>query len=315
MKRLEQLDQILQDRRSPITVEQLMDQLNCSKATVYRRINELKTHYQAPILQDDEHRYYYDKQANFALPGIRFTAEEAQGLLMAADILNKLQGDNLSAPIARIIQAISELLAEQGITNQKLIQFIPTMVRKPQPAIFLTVLTAMQKNKKVQIEYRSRRGQHSERLVSPQHLSYYKNNWYLDAWCHRQDGLRLFALELIEIATVDVERSFLLEKQQLREHYANSYGLFAGDANNQAKIRIDLSKAPWVNNQIWHSRQKTISQDNQSLVIEIPYHHSAELISDILQLGSAAEILAPKELRNEIQKELQHNLHQYTSPT
>jgi len=313
MKRLEQLDQILQNRRSPITVEQLMDHLKCSKATVYRRIHELKTHYQAPILQDDEHRFYYDKQANFALPGIRFTAEEAQGLLMAADILNKLQGDNLSAPLARIIQAISDLLAEQGITNQKLIQFIPTLVRKPQPAIFLTVLTALQKNKKLQIHYRSRRGNHSQRLVSPQHLSYYKNNWYLDAWCHRQDDLRLFALELIEQATVDIEKAYLHDKQRLREHYANSYGLFAGESKYIARIRIDLDKAPWVNNQIWHSGQKIIQHDDHNLLIEIPYHHSGELMSDILQLGSAAEIIAPNKLRQEIQQELQQNLQQYAA--
>lgn len=314
MRRLEQLDQILQARRSPISVEQLMDQLNCSKATVYRRINELKTDYQAPILQDDEHRYYYDKQANFALPGIRFTAEEAQGLLMAADILTKLQGDNLSAPIARITQAISDLLADEGITNQKLIQFIPTLVRKPQPAIFLTVLTALQKNKKIQLHYRSRRGQHSERLVSPQHLSYYKNNWYLDAWCHRQDGLRLFALELIEYATVDPEKAYVHDKQQLREHYANSYGLFAGDAKHKARIRIDLDKAPWVENQIWHSQQKVIRHDDHAVVIEIPYHHSAELLSDILQLGSAADIIAPKKLRQEIRQELRDTLQHYDSP-
>ncbi len=314
MKRLEQLDQILRDRRAPITVEQLMERLNCSKATVYRRINELKNHYQAPILQDDEHRYYYDKQANFALPGMRFTAEEAQGLLMAADILNKLQGDKLSAPIARIIDSISRLLAEQGITNQKLVQFIPTLVRKPHPAVFLTVLTALQKNKKIQLSYRSRQAQHSERLVSPQHLSYYKNNWYLDAWCHRVNDLRLFALELIEQAAVDPEKAFMLDKQKLRAHYANSYGLFAGDAKNQARIRINLTQAPWVENQIWHSGQKTIHRDDKSVVIEIPYHHSAELISDVLQLGVAAEIIAPPELRREIKQNLQQNLQQYSTP-
>lgn len=314
MKRLERLDQILRDRRSPVSVEQLMEQMNCSKATVYRRINELKNHYQAPVLQDDENRYYYDKQANFALPGIRFTAEEAQGLLMAADILNKLQGDKLSAPIARIIDSISRLLAEQGITNQKLVQFIPTLVRKPQPAVFLTVLTALQKNKKLQLSYRSRQGQHSERLVSAQHLSYYKNNWYLDAWCHRVDALRLFALELIEHAAVDPEKAYVLDKQQLREHYANSYGLFAGDAKNHATIRIDLTRAPWVENQIWHSQQKTIRRNQQFVEIEIPYHHSAELISDVLQLGAAAEIIAPEQLRLEIKQALQRNLQQYDSP-
>ncbi|MCX7545762.1 helix-turn-helix transcriptional regulator [Marinicella gelatinilytica] len=314
MKRLEQLDQILQDRRSPITVEQLMDRLNCSKATVYRRINELKTHYQAPILQDDEHRFYYDKKANFALPGIRFTAEEAQGLLMAADILNKLHGDNLAAPIARITNGIADLLAEQGITNQKLIQFIPTLVRKASPQIFLTVLTALQQQKKLNMTYRSRQGLTSQRLVSPQHLTYYKNNWYLDAWCHKKEGLRLFAVELIEQAQVDIERSQQHDKDELRQHYANSYGLFAGKATEHAKIRIDLQQAPWVENQIWHSGQKIVEQKGHHLVIEIPYQHDAELLADIRQLGEAAEILAPVSLRQTMQQDLRNTLAHYNQP-
>src|SRR5690606_31021931 len=218
MKRIEQLDHILQTRRTPISVEQLMAHLECSQATVYRRINELKTHYQAPLLQDEEKRFYYDKKASFSLPGIRFSAAEAQGLLMAADILNKLQGDDLSAPISRIVNSIQQLLAEQGINNQKLIQFIPTLARKPKPKIFLTVLEALQKQKKLQLHYRSRQGQESQRLVSPQHLTYYKNNWYLDAWCHSRNGLRLFAVELIVTANLDIENNQVIEDEKLRLH-------------------------------------------------------------------------------------------------
>ena len=42
-----------------------------------------------------------------------------------------------------------------------------------------------------------RRDQVSERVVSPQRLTQYRNSWYLDAWCHQANGLRSFALERI----------------------------------------------------------------------------------------------------------------------
>ena len=33
------------------------------------------------------------------------------------------------------------------------------------------------------------------RTVSPQRLAHYRDNWYLDAWCHDRDALRIFALD------------------------------------------------------------------------------------------------------------------------
>lgn len=311
MKRIEQLDHILQTRRSPVSVEELMARLECSQATVYRRINELKTHYQAPLVQDEEKRFYYDQKASFSLPGIRFSAAEAQGLLMAADILHKLQGDDLSAPISRIVSSIQQLLAEQGINNQKLIQFIPTLARKPKPSIFITVLDALQKQKKLQLSYCSRQGKESQRLVSPQHLTYYKNNWYLDAWCHRRDGLRLFAVELITAANLDIENNQTIDSEKLRRHYADSYGLFAGKASNHAQIKINLAKAPWVKDQHWHSQQRILVEDEDALLIELPFQHSAELVADIMQLGSAAEVIAPESLRRTIQEQLHLALAHY----
>ena len=35
----------------------------------------------------------------------------------------------------------------------------------------------------------------TQRIVSPQRLSYYRENWYLDAWCHDKNALRKFGFE------------------------------------------------------------------------------------------------------------------------
>ena len=42
----------------------------------------------------------------------------------------------------------------------------------------------------------------AERTVSPQRLTHYRDNWYLDAWDHEREALRSFALDRIGDAAV-----------------------------------------------------------------------------------------------------------------
>ena len=97
MKKLDRtylLDTILKERRSPISVDALRERLECSQATVYRIIATLRDEFNAPIISD-EHGVAYDRDARFDLPGIRLNAEETQGLLMAAQLLEDLQSETL----------------------------------------------------------------------------------------------------------------------------------------------------------------------------------------------------------------------------
>ncbi|HBG31919.1 MAG TPA: transcriptional regulator, partial [Gammaproteobacteria bacterium] len=56
---------------------------------------------------------------------------------------------------------------------------------------------------RLMIDYASRgSGQTSTREISPQRLTHYRDNWYLDAWCHKSNGLRTFALDCVIRADV-----------------------------------------------------------------------------------------------------------------
>ena len=79
----------------------------------------------------------------------------------------------------------------------------------------------------------------SERRLSPQRLVHYRDNWYLDAWCHLRKGLRTFALDSIEsVLTLDTPARSL-SQQELDEHYSSAYGIFSGKADNRAVLRFD----------------------------------------------------------------------------
>ncbi len=311
IERIYLLDTLLKERRTPIAIEQLVERLECSQATVYRLISTLRTEYNAPI-KSNEHGVYYDQAAQFDLPGIRLNAEETQGLLMAAQLLEDLQSESLQKPMQRILHNIDKVLHQKGIANRRLIQIIPALSRKPNPQVFQAVMNALQAEKKLNISYLTRSSQQiTQRLVSPQRLTSYKNAWYLDAWCHLREGIRLFALEQIQSIEPDIERAKKVSNDALRAHYAESYGIFSGPMKSMAVIQIDKQLAPWTVFEHWHSKQSIEHLDDQHMLLSIPYNDERELIADVMRLGAAATIMQPAALQQQFQQQLIHILDNY----
>src|SRR5690554_3795177 len=80
-ERLYHLHDILRQRRTPISRQDLMAELGCSQATLYRLIAELRDHLGAPLEQDPDGRgLYYDRSlaGSFELPGLWISPEELQ---------------------------------------------------------------------------------------------------------------------------------------------------------------------------------------------------------------------------------------------
>ena len=62
-----------------------------------------------------------------------------------------------------------------------------------------TTSSALVQRKRLWLRYFKRSDRtESEREVSPQRLVHYRDNWYLDAWCHKRQALRTFGLDAIE---------------------------------------------------------------------------------------------------------------------
>ena len=59
VERLYHLHNILNQRRTPISRQDLMERLECSQATLYRLVGELRDFLGAPIEQDPDSRGFY----------------------------------------------------------------------------------------------------------------------------------------------------------------------------------------------------------------------------------------------------------------
>ena len=68
---------------------------------------------------------------------------------------------------------------------------------------FRIVASSVLERRKLAFDYRARStDEKTRRNVSPQRLTHYRDNWYLDAWDHDRDALRSFAVDRIHKARV-----------------------------------------------------------------------------------------------------------------
>lgn len=300
-ERIYSLDRILKSHRYPVSKTQLMEYLECSQATLYRIIAELRDAYAAPI-ENNELGFFYSKGISFELPGLRLSSEEIQGLLMMAQLIEDIESEALKKPLDRLLGKVNHLLNENGLSMRKNVRIIRALSRKPDKTIFTVALQALQVGKALNIQYQARStGEKTQRFISPQQLTCYKNAWYLESWCHLRHAIRSFSLEKISESKITGEVAYKkIPQQKLSKHYSESYGIFSGQASHQAIVHFNQESADWAASECWHPDQQIDWQKNNSVNIHIPFHHSKELLMDILRYGASAEILQPLWLREEI---------------
>ena len=147
--------------------------------------------------------------------------------------------------------------------------------------------------------------------MSPQRITHYRDNWYLDAWDHERDGLRSFAVDRITGARVIEDAARDLPEAQLNQHLASSYGIFSGEPKGWATIVFSAKTARWVADEHWHSRQEGRFLADGRYELKVPYSVSRELLMDILHYGADAEIIEPAVLREQAKALLELALSNY----
>lgn len=306
------LHRILANRRTPISRRELQDKLECSRATVGRIIADMRNYLGAPIVYDRQLRgYRYDRSADspYELPGLWLNSSELFALLIAQKLLADIQPPGLLEPhLAPLRERIDAILRHRRLGHPE----IPRRIRILQMAARLTnlehfqkIATALLQRRKLHILYHGRaRDKTTERDVSPQRLVYYRDNWYLDAWCHLRDGLRSFSLDRTHPVYIHDAPAKEIDDTSLDAHFGATYGIFAGPASHTAVLHFTPSAARWVADEHWHPKQEGKVLPDGGYELKIPYHNPTELVMDILKYGPDVKVIAPVDLQQAVGRRL-----------
>jgi predicted DNA-binding transcriptional regulator YafY len=306
--------------RGCVSFQQFLDELEVSPATLKRDLAYLKDQLEAPIAYDREANGYRfagnAHERRHELPGLWFSERELYSLLMTHQMLSELDGEGLiSRHLQPLLERVHHLLGSDGADARDLMKRVRLIspAKRPVPGRwFEQVGEALMKRQRLHLRYLTRgRGAVGEREVSPQRLVHYRNTWYLDAWCHKVDGLRRFALDAIEASQTLPARAKDVPVRQLQAEMDAGYGIYAGGRPQWATLVFAPKAAQWVSHEVWHPDQTSRWLADGQFELKVPYAEPREMVMDILRHGDQVSVLGPASLVEEVTQQLSRALGLY----
>lgn len=315
--RIYALHNLLSNARYPVPRQLIQQKLECSRSTFMRLVDVMRDYLGAPLTYDrnaDGWHYDSDGEHPYELPGLWFNAQELHALLAIHKLIHDLQPGLLDEQLRPVQKRIEQLLQSKHLGSGQLTERVRVLamgVRTKSDA-FQKVAEGVLQRKQLQLHYHARGSdQTTRRTVSPQRLIHYRDNWYLDAWCHKRRALRSFSIDRIrQIKSLD-QPADDIDEQTLQEYFADAYGIFSGKADYTAALHFSPTAARWVGEERWHPRQAGEFLPDGRYRLELPYGNPKELIMDILKYGPDVEVVGPESLRQVVRERLTEALGNY----
>ncbi len=307
--RLYRYKTLLSHRRA-LPREDILAALEISPATFKRDLAKLRDRLGTPIVFDrglGGYRLEREQDAT-ELPGFWFSQDEILALMTIQSMIEQLDPGLLGPKLRPLRQRLDNMLTHQGLDPQQLTQRVRAVSagqRRLPLAAFETLAKATFERRQVRVRHHNRlSGETLQRTLSPQQLIHYRDNWYVDAWCHLRKGVRSFAIDAIEAADLLDTAAKDIDLQAMRQQLDGGYGIFAGAPRDWAELNFSATRAGWVQHEVWHPQQQGLLHPDGRYTLRVPYADERELLGDILRFGADVEVVAPLSLRQQVQQQI-----------
>ena len=303
--------------RRAVGKAEIMAKLEISEATFKRDIAKLRDQLHMPIAFHRDLGGYTMAPGHddTELPGLWFNQEELLSLVTIQQLLEQLEPGLLGAKLKPLHARLVQLMEKHGLASQDVarrIRILNVGKRVVTAQSFEVVAAATMARKRLRISHFSRQnGKTTEREVSPQRLVHYRDNWYLDAWCHMREDVRSFSIDAITQIKVLDTAAIDVADADINVAVDAGYGIFGGAPKGWATLKFTPVRARWVAGERWHPHQRGSTQADGSYVLEIPYSDERELMGDVLRFGADVEVMAPPDLRSRIKRALHEAVGRY----
>lgn len=317
-ERFYRIDQLLKESKV-VTFVRLLETLGVSRATLKRDLLYMRDRFNAPIEFDRKgNGYRFGKPRvgpRYELPGLWFNASEIYALLTTLQLFGNLDSGHLGAHVPALIERLRAILGSTDHSFQevqKRIRIFQPERREGDTAWFSVIAAGLLKRSRLFIRHYNRaEDRTTEREVSPQRLAHYRDNWYLDAYCHLRNDLRSFSVDAIQNAVLRETKAEEIPATELDKHLGSGYGIFAGPNVEWATLKFTPSCARWVSVQRWHPEERHRIEKDGSYLLELPYADDRELVMEILKFGPDVEVMAPSTLRRRVKMAHAESARQY----
>ena len=197
-------------------------------------------------------------------------------------------------------------LEERSKAVRHRIRILPMAARRTPGEQLTQVADAVIGRKRLRISYHSRtRNDETQRDISPQRLVHYRDNWYVDAYCHLREIVSTFSVDAIKKAKTLSEAAIDITEDELNTTLTSSYGIFSGKPTGTCTLLFSEERSRWVSDEIWHPDQDgqwVEGPSGKMWQLSFPYSDLRELLMDVLKHGDQVQVLEPRALQEEVKK-------------
>jgi predicted DNA-binding transcriptional regulator YafY len=315
-----QLVQKLAKSRAGVHVDDLAEEVGCTRRTVYRDLDALAFAGFPLTSERRDGRSFYRFIDTYRLGDVPFTADEVLALAFGEDLLRTLEGtvfhDSIRSALAKIRAGLGPELADYLAQLGQAFRVLPGPHKNY--ARFRDTIRALNDavlaRHTVRMRYRTgRTGQTSTRELDPYRVWYRSGGLYVVGFDHRTGEIRTFAVDRIGALEPTPRRFRVREGFDFDAYIGGSFGVVAEPAL-RVRIRFDGSWANYVEERTWHPSQTLARLPDGGLELGMEVGGSQELRSWILSFGAAAEVIEPAGLRAEVLRDLGAALARYGAP-
>ncbi|HEU4322779.1 MAG TPA: YafY family protein [Roseiflexaceae bacterium] len=243
----------------------------------------------------------YRLRPGFKLPPLMFTEEEATavvlGLLGSAWLAVGQSPAALEGALAKVLRVLPLRARERvGAMVSSLVVSSDDGDGRPPAALLLDLSEAVQQRWQVTIDYRSSQGAPTRRTVEPYGLAAWWGGWYLVAFCRMRGDFRLFRLDRIQRAEVEVE-SF--ERDEAFDVAAYLHDKLT-QATTSRPLRVEFHAPPEVVRQRIPPAYGSLSATPAGTLFEAEYGDLRQVARFLVGRNLPFVALDPPELRAEL---------------
>ena len=304
------LIQRLAHSRYGVGLDELADELECVRRTVYRDLDALMQAGFPVISERRDGRVHYRLLDTFKLGDVPFTPDEILALAFGEDLLRTLEGtvfhDSIRSALDKIRASlgpeVGEFLARLGQSFRVLPG--PHENYAAMRDAIRVLNDAVMERRTVRMRYRTgRTGRERARELDPYRVWYRAGALYVVGLDHLSGEVRTFAVGRIRAISPTSRRFRVPESFDFDTWVGASFGVIA-EPPVRVRIRFDRRWADWVAERTWHPTQSLVRRPDGALELSMDVGGAAEIRSWVLSFGSGAEVLEPTSLRAEVREEL-----------
>ncbi len=288
----------------------LASRLEASRRVIFKDREFMVNRLGAPIEYSREAGGWYYTNQTWILPNIMVTEGELLAFFLSVEVARRYVGTALEGALRSAIEKFSKNIKGPVSIDLETLRthftFAAPVLAAANEQALLDLHHAISENRRIWMRYyTASRDEHTERTVSPYHLYNVQGDWYLIAFDDMRQEVRNFSIGRMEDWRV-LEETFQRDTAfSIDDYMGSAFQTERGGEAVEVAVRFDEQQARYIRERRWHETQKIEELPEGGLIMRFQTGGLDEVKRWVMQYGGHAEVLTPKELRNQIRLDVE----------